>query len=296
MTMRRFIFIFIFFFASVCFGYDDIAGQKKFVSSLFSERRYFDCITETRRLAFMENKSGSLDYEYFILSNYFFARQYLTVIEQINSHPKYFNEFNFKLMLADSLVNCNRNSDVPKLLSEYWTSVNTSTEKRFEYLKLLVKAELLTGNFEKAYNLTNEFYALSKFNESKQLWDDLKKYSNVQYKNAVMSSILSAIIPGAGQIYSQKYFDGIISFLSIAACSAGGLYLYKREEKGYAFTLFAFSGLFYAGNIYGAYNAALNFNVTSKNNFAGNVINTNSLNFNPAKYYSPEIKTVIDGR
>ena len=282
----------IFLTTSVCFA-DDVAGQKRFVASLFSEGRYFDCISETRRLASIQNKTGSLDYEYFILSNYFFAYQYLTVVNQINSNPKYFDEFNFKLILADSLINSNKNYNLSQVFSEYKSDMNIGNEKKFEYLKLLVKAELLTGNFQKAYSLTDEFYTSSEFNDSKQLWDDLKKYSDVRYRNPVVSSLLSAIVPGAGQIYSQKYFTGIISLLSVAACSAGGLYMYNKNEKGYAFTLFAFSGLFYAGNIYGAYNAAVNFNSASKNNFAKSVIDSNNLNFDPTKYYSSEIKNII---
>ena len=228
------VFILIFPITSVCFTYDDIAGQKKIISSLFSEQRYFDCITETRRLAFMQNKSDSLDYNYFILSNYFLARQYFTVINQINYNHTFLNEFNFRLMLADSLINRNTFSDIHQLLSG-WSNTAIPTENRFEYLKLLVKAELLSGNLEQAFNVTDEFHNTSNFDDSKQLWDDLKQYSDIKYKNPMVSSFLSAIIPGTGQIYSQRYFDGIISLLTIAACSAGGVYLYKKGEKGFAY-------------------------------------------------------------
>jgi len=289
------LFVFLLGITSVCFANDDVNGQKRFVASLFSQQRYFDCISETRRLASMQNKSSSLDYEYFILANYFLARQHLTVIEQINYQPKFFNEFNFKLMFADSLINTNRSGDIPQLFLG-WSAMDIPTERKFEYLKLLVKAELVNENFQNAYNLADEFNNSSAFDESKQLWNDLKKYSHLEYKNPTVSSFLSAIVPGAGQVYSQRYFDGIISLLSIAACSVGGVYLYKKNERGYAFTLFAFSGLFYAGNIYGAYNAAQNFNAVNKNNFTRNIIDTHKLNFDPAKYYSPEIKNMLDGR
>jgi TM2 domain-containing membrane protein YozV len=67
---------------------------------------------------------------------------------------------------------------------------------------------------------------------------------------------MSAVIPGLGQCYSGYPVEGLISLLSVAATAAGGVYMKEKGNKSASYTLFFFSGLFYAGNIYGAYNSA----------------------------------------
>ena len=57
------------------------ARQKKFLRILYNEKRYFESITEARRLQ-VEDKSPEL--EYFIYMNYFFAEQYRTVTARYN--------------------------------------------------------------------------------------------------------------------------------------------------------------------------------------------------------------------
>ncbi|MCL1833667.1 MAG: hypothetical protein FWG49_04110, partial [Leptospirales bacterium] len=88
-----------------------------------------------------------------------------------------------------------------------------------------------------------------------KLREELELYNKSGLKSQTGSAMMSAIIPGSGQIYSGYYIDGVISFLSVAATALGGYYMYDRN-RGVSYTLFFFSGLFYGGNIFSAYNSA----------------------------------------
>ena len=89
------------------------------------------------------------------------------------------------------------------------------------------------------------------------------------YKSELTAVMLSAIIPGAGKIYTKEYSDGIIAFL---VTSIMGYISYTDFKADHKFRGWLFAGLtafFYGGNIYGSaasaqiYNAQVNFRFSS---------------------------------
>ena len=74
-----------FFFAALIVSVAHLAAEEKtfiqketgFIRELFSTKRYFDCIAESRKL---QNKHNKPEVEYFIYSNYYLAGQYASVI------------------------------------------------------------------------------------------------------------------------------------------------------------------------------------------------------------------------
>jgi TM2 domain-containing membrane protein YozV len=79
-------------------------------------------------------------------------------------------------------------------------------------------------------------------------------------KNPLLASLISAIIPGSGKIYTGEITDGIFALL------ATGLFTflaYDNFKADHTFRGWLFSGLaagFYAGNVYGSYASAQIFN------------------------------------
>lgn len=75
-------------------------------------------------------------------------------------------------------------------------------------------------------------------------------------KNQALSSILSAIIPGAGKFYVGEFTDGLFALISTGLLT----YLaYNNFNAGHNFRGWLFAGIaagFYGGNIYGSYAAA----------------------------------------
>ncbi len=87
---------------------------------------------------------------------------------------------------------------------------------------------------------------------------------NLSRRSRWLSTAFSAIVPGLGQIYSGRIGDGLYSLLTIATTATLSYYYWQNPEKDRSrikLSLFAFlTGLFWAGNIYGANIAARDYN------------------------------------
>ena len=84
--------------------------------------------------------------------------------------------------------------------------------------------------------------------------------NNPPYKSEAWSGILSAIIPGAGKIYTKEYGDGITAFIltGLFAYLAYTNFEHNHPTRAWIFT--AIGAGFYAGNIYGSVASAQIFN------------------------------------
>lgn len=104
------------------------------------------------------------------------------------------------------------------------------------------------------------------------------------YKSPLTAGILSAIIPGAGKIYTKNYGDGITAFIATTLFA----YLsYTNFENDHDFRGWLFAGvggLFYAGNIYGSVASAKIFNAKINFEFKEGL----KLFLEERNYYSPE--------
>jgi len=98
------------------------------------------------------------------------------------------------------------------------------------------------------------------------LLSELESYQTFPKKNPYIAGGLS-IVPGAGQLYCERYQDSVIAFLLNAGL---GIAAYESfDNENYALGgLISFVGLgFYAGNIYGAVSSAHKYNKESNQNF-----------------------------
>ena len=95
---------------------------------------------------------------------------------------------------------------------------------------------------------------------------DLKK--NPPYKSEAFAGILSAIIPGAGKIYTKEYGDGITAFLLTGLFAYLAYTNFEHDHPTRAWIFTTLGAGFYAGNIYGSVASAQIFN--AKVNFEFN--------------------------
>ncbi len=96
--------------------------------------------------------------------------------------------------------------------------------------------------------------------EAEQIATFYHRAKNLPYKNPTTAALLSAVIPGAGKIYTEDYSDGITAFLFTSLFY--GLSAYKfSDDKTSTGILYAAIGLFFhAGSVYGSAAAANLFN------------------------------------
>jgi hypothetical protein len=266
-----------------------IIKQKKFISELYKDKRYFDCIAETQRLLNYNNSKNNDELLYFINSCYYSGGQYKTLISRIKS-PDTIKKDKFYtaniLLLSHSFYNLGyfdksetilNLSDYPNIDVKYQEKLFTSKAeifvKRYQYKDLLSEIEK-AGNYLNSFNSFN----LPDFRK------DIESYRDIYFRSKWLSASMSALIPGAGQIYSGKIKDGILSFAAVAGTAFGAYYSYTKKEKPLAITMAFFSVLFYCGNIYGAYNSAISKNTELNQKFSEKLINKYNLIYDPLSY------------
>jgi TM2 domain-containing membrane protein YozV len=229
-------------------------AEIRFIKELYQSGRYFDCIAEIGKLQFSEINPKL---EYFKYVNYYLAEQYSTVI--INYKTDRSSDemlYNSLFLLSGSYFKKGMYHESYEILKDLEYDklpaklVFTMFLRRVESLTLMGDQDNIKNEIYKSELLIRDDFNFVKLRE------ELELYNKAGLKSRACSAFMSAIIPGSGQIYSGYYIDGIISFLSVAASAAGGWYMYDKGHKGISYSLFFFSGLFYGGNIFSAYNAA----------------------------------------
>jgi hypothetical protein len=202
-----FIVIFIWSSATGLFAQDSFADQFILAKKLYDEEKYFDAVTEFKRLLFFDD-SGKYDYEAsnFIGLSFKFggkfpdALRYFTIAESHSSSAKEVYECRLEIIkinilrrtihralsLLDSLANDKRfNNNIDEI--NYWRGW----------------AYIFSDDWEKAsfsFSAIEPDHRLSLFCDS--VASDLC--------NPALAKALS-FIPGAGQFYTGEYVSGLIS-------------------------------------------------------------------------------------
>ena len=87
---------------------------------------------------------------------------------------------------------------------------------------------------------------------------DFKK--NPPYKSETVAGIFSAIIPGAGKMYTGNYTDGITAFIFTGLLTYLAYTNFDHNHPARAWIFTALGAGFYAGNVYGSIASAQIFN------------------------------------
>ena len=79
----------------------------------------------------------------------------------------------------------------------------------------------------------------------------------IKNKNPYIAVLPSALLPGLGRVYSDRSGDGIFSFLTVLTPALIAAYYYAMTDNDVAFYVSAAAaGVFYIGELYGAFNSA----------------------------------------
>lgn len=100
----------------------------------------------------------------------------------------------------------------------------------------------------------------------------LEGYQSLSQKNALWAGILSTIMPGAGQIYSEHYVDGGVAFFFNTMFLGSAIVIYDLENQAdRPHTASLISGIigigFYISNILGGYKSAHRYNIYHQRKF-----------------------------
>jgi TM2 domain-containing membrane protein YozV len=115
--------------------------------------------------------------------------------------------------------------------------------------------------------------------QAEGLAEQAKHYPDIPKKSPVLAGGLSAILPGAGQLYIEKPSDAVISFLLNGAFIWATVESFRHNNNATGGILLFFETGWYMGNIYNAVNGAHKYNQRSERKFMDDLYNRFSMSY-----------------
>lgn len=261
--MRRLIF-FISFLSILSLAQSEEENQFLFVRQLFDQEKYYDAITEAKRLLFFsENRED--DFEIYMLA----GRSYRNGAK-FSDALKYFFEAEKSAKKIDQLFEAKIESIKIHILKR-------TTSIAIKNLEVMLVDENFSSfkdeiNYWKgwAYIFQEDWNAAAEIfrslpEGSRQLSAICDSVENQKY-SVSFAKTMSTILPGAGQIYAGNYLSGILSFTYCAGLIyiVGNAFVANRIFD--ALIVANFLGLrFYRGNLHNAEQFAAQENIKIAN-------------------------------
>jgi TM2 domain-containing membrane protein YozV len=219
----------------------------RFADYLFCTGDYFRASLEYDRVAAVVN-NDSIKFKaalgYSLSGNYSAARIGFRTINQNNQiySSALLEQFKIYLLTNEIQEISNEYNQLPPEL------------RQPPMLKMLYSCMLLNDKIPDRINYSDAF------KEDKEMLLIYERSADPESRSPVLAGVLSAVIPGAGKIYTGRYLDGVLAFISTGLLA---FIAYDNFEAGHDTRAWIFTGLaslFYAGNIYGSASSASEFN------------------------------------
>lgn len=126
-----------------------------------------------------------------------------------------------------------------------WEILLLIRQNRFDEAEKLLKDRMLRPEIEK---------------EAGRIEELLKEKKGALYKSPATAGVLSALLPGTGQFYNERYRDGVYSFLLNTLFIFAAYKAYESDNYGLGAVLTLFEIGWYTGGIYGAVGGAHKYN------------------------------------
>lgn len=207
-SVNKTVLIFLFLISSDVLAQNGLTEQFNYAKQLFDQEKYFDAVTEFKRLLFFDNQN-----QYGFTSNYFIglsyknggkfdeALRYFTLAEiKSKNDDEYFQAKSFEIrtnILRRTTDQANR------ILSQLENDDRfKSREKEIKYWRGW--CYIFADDWDSAYKIFAEnILDTTLANLCKTTDDDLYSVNFAKYS--------SYLIPGAGQFYTGEYVSGLLS-------------------------------------------------------------------------------------
>lgn len=267
-----------------CAEYGTPEGIYSFANYLFNTQDYYRAITEYRRLIFHYPdhrlaKISKLKIGY----SYKMGRKWdkaIAVFDELRSkYPK----------LDIGKEAAYQVGGIYYTKGDYKLAISTFKNfvKAYPKDELTDKAQYKTGwsylHLENYMDSAMTFDAVSKkskyYNKAKSLAIEVETFPELPHKSPMLAGAMSALLPGAGQAYTERYVDSITAFLLNALFLWGTIESASSGNEVTASILAFFELGWYTGNIYNAVNDAHKYNRTVKKDFINNLKETYDISF-----------------
>lgn len=129
----------------------------------------------------------------------------------------------------------------------------------------------VSGRYDSAFNYSSHNKELIMANNP-GLYRLTYNFENEKYKSPALAVMMSALIPGSGKAYSNRWGDAIVSFLFIGSNAWAAYRAFDKKGiksvNGWIFGSLAFS--FYSANLWGSAKAAKTYNSDMRQRYQDN--------------------------
>lgn len=261
----KLIVIFLLLLSSNAFTEQNIT-IKQFADSLFREEDYYRAITEYKRFLFLYPKHPKSDETKFLIGFSYFKG------EKWDAALRYFSAFSEKQTrfsdMAEFLIGqthflANRHpiarAQWQEFLEKYPKSQFADAAHYQRGWSFFLEEELEKSKeaFKKVTAIVSPI--ASKEHAGKMI-EEIDRWGDHPSRSPLLAGIMSAILPGSGQWYTGRFWDGF-SALILNGIFIYGIYASFDAELYAASGILAFFGTgFYGGNIFSAVSGAYKFN------------------------------------
>ena len=230
-----------------------------YIDYLFDQKEYVIARSELYKSSYSaSNKTeksillATIGYSYQLEGNH---RKAIEIYKELLRNPQFLRKG-----LTDSII---INTSIALFESDYYS-------KAFELLNE-VDNDLSNDLYKKMAVITAEINELSANNYTVEEIDSFNSFRS-SLKKPKVALFLSAIMPGAGQFYSNHYFDGLQALFTVgvgALFSSIAIQSYNNGESTMTLPLATVSatGLFYYANMLSGYRTAIYRNMKLKENY-----------------------------
>lgn len=248
-----------------------ISSQIILIRQLHNEGRLFECVSETERLLFYgRGKIDPAPWRYLIAACYYSGRQYASAIGALSGgnivEAAPFRERILMSQMYARLEQYDRAASTLAGLDYAALSGEQRCELFFRRMDMFLGASDYRGMLAET---TRAETTLAGALPTADMTHSLAARINEGWKSPAFAAGLSALAPGAGQIYARRYPQGFLTLLAVAAPALAAWRFAEREDRQLAITFGVVTALMYGGGIFGAYNAAMDANGRDADMFAG---------------------------
>ncbi|MBE0556067.1 MAG: tetratricopeptide repeat protein [Proteobacteria bacterium] len=240
------------------------AEIRQFSAELFTAGEYYRAITEARRyLSLFPKVPRAGEMAKMIGDAYLLAHEWTDAIVAYDDFLARFpdsplaNDAVFHRAVA--LVKQGNAAEAERLFQLILGS--SSRTKRGEAARWEILLLIRQNHFDEAERLLRDRMLRPEIEQSTTLIEGLiAEKKEARYKSPATAGLLSAILPGSGQVYNERYRDGITSFVLNGLFIVGAWKAFDSENHALGAILTLFEVGWYGGNVYGAIGGAHKYN------------------------------------
>ena len=252
-----------------------VAIESDFADSLFQEGDYLNAAHEYKRLLFSYSDAPQIDFVAFrVAASYQNAGKLENAIRAyqflVDTYPKSIlvaraknNIAQCHVLLGDSAQGI---ASLKQFLSEHKES---SLAPRAHFTIGMLHID--KGEWAQASSVWNEVfltYPESPFAKvSDRLARTVKDVDTLRHRSPTVAGVLSALVPGSGQVYSGQTMNGFYAFVSVAVLGSASFYYADQKRYEVAIPVGVLGIFLYGNSIHQSIQTARAFNHQQEQHF-----------------------------